>query len=55
MRGILRVFGTLDIDGRRQLALTAYCLRTFFDAYLRGPGTSPTTIAAPQYPEINVF
>lgn len=55
VRGILRVFGKLDIDGRRQLALTAYCLRTFFDAYLKGPGTSPPAIAAPQYPEIDVF
>src|SRR5207237_3121757 len=31
VRGVLRMVGKLGIDGRRQLAVTAYCLRTFFD------------------------
>ncbi|HKV39628.1 MAG TPA: hypothetical protein VJX67_10470 [Blastocatellia bacterium] len=39
--GLLRVSGQLGIEGRRQLAVTAYCIRTFFDAYLKG--TSPQT------------
>jgi len=38
LRGILRVFGRLHLDGRRQLAITAYCVRSFFDAYLKGGG-----------------
>ncbi len=31
----LRMFGILGIDGRRQLAVTAYCVHSFFDAYLK--------------------
>jgi len=30
MRGVLRVLGKLGIDGRRQLAVTAYCVHSFF-------------------------
>jgi predicted dienelactone hydrolase len=52
MRGALRVFGTLGIDGRRQLAVTAYCVRTFFDKYLKGTNRSPLRISSPLYPEI---
>jgi hypothetical protein len=36
MRGVLRVLGKLGIDGRRQLAVTAYCVQGFFDVYLKG-------------------
>src|SRR5437588_2631407 len=35
LRVVLRVFGQLRIDGRRQLEITAYCVRTFFDASLK--------------------
>ena len=35
LRGALRVFGKLGIDGRRQLAVTAYCVHSFFDTYLK--------------------
>jgi len=52
MRGVLRVFGKLGIDGRRQLEVTVYCVRSFFDAYLKGPGTSRLNISSPLYPEI---
>jgi hypothetical protein len=52
MRGALRVFGTLGIDGRRQLAVTAYCVRTFFDKYLKGTNRSPLRMSSPLYPEI---
>jgi dienelactone hydrolase len=32
----LRMLGIVGIDGRRQLAVTAYCVRSFFDWYLKG-------------------
>ena len=55
MLRLLRLFGVVGIDGRRQLAVTAYCVHTFFDAYLKGAGTSPPRIASPLYPEIQVL
>jgi predicted dienelactone hydrolase len=55
MRGLLRVFGKLGIDGRRQLAVTAYCVHSFFDGYLKGARVSPPKIASPLYPEIQVL
>ncbi len=51
----LRVLGVVGIDGRRQLAVTAYCLRSFFDAYLKGPGVSRLNISSPLYPELQVL
>jgi hypothetical protein len=51
----LRVFGVIGIDGRRQLAVTAYCLRTFFDASLMETGVSRITISPQLYPEIQVL
>jgi pimeloyl-ACP methyl ester carboxylesterase len=53
--GVLRRLGVIGLDGRRQLAVTAYCVRTFFDAYLKGPGGSPPALASPLYPEIQVL
>jgi dienelactone hydrolase len=55
VRGALRVFGKLGIDGRRQLAITAYSVSSFFDAYLKGPGTSQPRIASPLYAEIQIL
>ncbi len=55
LRGALHLFGKLRIDGRRQLAVTAYCVHTFFDAYLKGSRGSPLTISSPLYPEIQVL
>jgi hypothetical protein len=63
LRGILRVFGRLQIEGRRQLAVTAYCVRTFFDAYLKDSGCrtpaagcrSELVIASPLYPELKIL
>ncbi|MBI1876336.1 MAG: hypothetical protein HYS05_20930 [Acidobacteria bacterium] len=55
LRGVLRVFGKLHLDGRRQLAITAYCVRSFFDAYLKGAGISRPQISSPLYPEIQVL
>lgn len=55
MRGLLRIFGKLQIDGRRQLAVTSYCLRTFFDSYLKEASISPPKLASPQFPEIQAL
>jgi len=55
MRGLLRVFGGLGIDGRRQLAVTAYCVHSFFDAYLKEGAISPLKMYSPSYPEIEVL
>ena len=52
--GALRRLGIVGMDGRRQLAVTAHCLRTFFDAYLVEGGASRPTIASPLYHEIEV-
>jgi predicted dienelactone hydrolase len=51
----LRAWGVVGIDGRRQLAVTTYCLHSFFDAYLQGPGDSRLNIRSPLYPEIEVL
>ena len=51
----LRALGVVGIDGRRQLAVTAYCVHSFFDAYLKAGSASPPKIASPLYPEIQVF
>jgi predicted dienelactone hydrolase len=55
LRGVLRLFGMLGIEGPRQLSVTAYCVHTFFDSYLKGAGTSPLKISSPLYPEIQVL
>ncbi len=55
VRGLLRVFGKLGMSGRRQLAVTAYCVRSFFDANLKVAGGSRFSIASPLYPEIQVL
>ena len=52
--GALRMLGILAIDGRRQLAVTSYCVHTFFDRYLKGTGGAPLKITSPAYPEIRV-
>jgi predicted dienelactone hydrolase len=51
----LRTLGVVGIDGSRQLALTAYCVHGFFDAYLKAASVSPLKISSPLYPEIQVF
>lgn len=55
LRGVLRLFGKLGIDGRRQLEVTAHCVRTFFGAYLEHPSGARPTLASPRYPEIQVL
>jgi predicted dienelactone hydrolase len=51
----LRMLGIVGIDGRRQLAVTAYCVHSFFDAYLKGAGVSSLKVSSPLYPEIQVL
>jgi dienelactone hydrolase len=53
--GTLRMAGITGIYGRRQLAVTAYCVHRFFDAYLKGASISRLTISSPLYPEIQVL
>lgn len=55
VRGGLRMFGQLRIDGPRQLAVTAYCVRSFFDAHLKNATASPLQIASTSYPEIDIL
>jgi dienelactone hydrolase len=55
VRGVFRGLGKLGIDGRRQLAVTSYCLRNFFDTYLKGRSVSRLKISSPLYPEIQVL
>lgn len=54
VRGVLRALGKLGMDGDRQLAVTTYCLYTFFDSYLQGSSVSPPQLASPLYPELQV-
>ena len=51
----LRMLGIVGIDGRRQLAVTVYCVHSFFDAYLKGTGVSRLNISSALYPEIQVL
>jgi len=55
VRGVLRALGKLGIDARRQLAVTTYCVHTFFDHFLKGRSGSALNIASPLYPEIQVL
>ncbi len=55
VRGVLRLLGKLGIDGRRQLEVTAYCVHTFFDAYLKQESVSRLNLSSPRYPEIRVL
>src|SRR5438105_4509869 len=55
VRGLLRMFGKLGIDGRRQLAVTTYCVHTFFDAYLENGRASRLNLLSPIFPEIQVL
>jgi predicted dienelactone hydrolase len=50
----LWLLGILGIDGRRQLAVTTYCVHTFFDACLKGTCDS-LKLSSPLYPEILVL
>jgi predicted dienelactone hydrolase len=49
--GALRTLGIVRLDGRRQIAVTAHCLSTFFDVYLKGAPASNLR-NQPECPEI---
>lgn len=51
----LLTLGILGIDGRRQLAVTTYCVQSFFDAYLKSPGVSRLRISSLLCPELQVL
>ena len=51
----LRALGVVGIDGRRQLAVTVYCVHSFFDAYLKGTSVSRLNLSSPLYPEIHIL
>ncbi|HWD21319.1 MAG TPA: family membership [Verrucomicrobiae bacterium] len=55
VRGVLRMFGKLGIEGRRQLAVTAYCIHTFFDTHLKDTNAAGLKISSSLYPEIQVL
>ena len=48
---VLRTVGIVRLDGRRQVALTAHYISTFFDVYLKGAPASEL-MRQPEYPEI---
>jgi hypothetical protein len=51
-RGLLRLLGRLHIDSRRQVEVTAYALRTFFDAQLKGKTGWRSAFTSAAYPEL---
>ena len=55
VRLVLRLAGQLHIDGRRQLELTSYCLRTFFETYLTSAAPRASCTAVTPYPELRRF
>jgi len=48
---VLRTVGVVRLDGRRQVALTAHYICTFFDVYLKGAPESELK-SRPEYPEV---
>ena len=50
--GMLRKLGFVGIEGRRQLAVTTYCVHSFFDACLKATKGSRLNLSSPFYPEI---
>lgn len=52
VRGVLRMTGNLGIDGARQLAVTAHCVRSFFDVHLKGINDQGLKRTSSEYPEL---
>jgi hypothetical protein len=48
---VMRSLGIVHLDGRRQVAVTAHYVSTFFDVYLQGGPASELSIQS-EYPEI---
>jgi dienelactone hydrolase len=51
---VMRALGIMRLDGRRQVTLTAHCIRAFFDVYLKGAPASELKSQL-EYPEIEIF
>jgi dienelactone hydrolase len=54
---VLKVFSLIGIsgmDGRRQLAITAHCVHSFFDVFLKGDPKSELQFPSPLYPEVRL-
>jgi dienelactone hydrolase len=51
---VMRALGILRLDGRRQVTLTAHCIRAFFDVYLKGAPASQLKRQM-EYPEIEII
>jgi hypothetical protein len=49
----LRTLGIVPLDGPRQVAVTAHCISTFFDVYLKGAAVSEIKSQS-EYPEIEI-
>jgi dienelactone hydrolase len=54
LRG-LRSLRVLKIDARRQVTITSYAVRTFFDAHLKNARGTPLTLLSPDYPELQTL
>jgi len=54
LRG-LQLTRILKLDGRRQVAITRYTARGFFDAYLKQKSTGRLNLLSAQYPELEVL
>jgi predicted dienelactone hydrolase len=52
---LLRVLNVLKIDGTRQVAVTTYAVRTFFDANLTDKPKARLNLLSPQYHELEVL
>ena len=55
LRGGMRLFGKLGIDGDRQLAATTYCVHSFFDAHLKPTSGKRGDISFARFPEIQIL
>lgn len=53
-RAVLRLFRVLGISGHRQVEVTRYAVRTFFDGYLKGATHGAIPLASPDFPEVVV-
>ena len=51
----LRLARVLKIDGRRQVAVTRYAVRRFFDAYVKQKSAAHLNLLSPQYLELELL
>jgi dienelactone hydrolase len=51
---LLRLLGVVRLDGRRQIAITAQCIRAFFDVHLNGAAASQLQTQLRRFPETDL-